>query len=246
MYNGIFEVIPAIDILGGQCVRLYQGDYQQSKVYDNDPAAIALQWQEQGSHRLHIVDLDGAKAGTPVNMKIISDIVNKVDIPIELGGGIRTLDSVKQYLSLGVDRVILGSVAIKDPELLTDILALSNPDQIIVGVDIKDNKPAIHGWLETSDIDLFSFLQNLTQLGVSRIILTDISKDGAMKGPNIGLMKDVCENINIPVIASGGVTNAKDILRLSGINGVEGCIIGKALYEGTIKLEEVDFMEHRK
>ena len=239
MYQNRFELIPAIDLIDGQCVRLFQGDYARKTTYRQDPVAIAQQWEREGADRIHLVDLDGAKAGEPLNLTVIEEIVHTVSIPCELGGGIRSLETVNQVLDLGVERVILGSIAATHPERLSHILEQVDPNQIVVGVDIKDGKPAIRGWLETVDTDLLSFLDQQVALGVKRIILTDISKDGAMQGSNIPLMQEVCRHLRIPVVASGGVTTITDVEKLSGIDGVEGCIIGKALYEGNIDLSTI-------
>ena len=239
MYNNTFHLIPAIDIIDGQCVRLFQGNYAQKTTYNSDPVAVAKQWAKQGADIIHLVDLDGAKAGFPVNTEVIKQIVKAVDIPVEFGGGIRTLEAVQELLKLGIQRVILGSIAAENPTLLKDILDKTDPERIIVGIDIKDGKPAIRGWLETVDIDLQSFIEQQIALGVKRVILTDISKDGAMQGPNLKLYQEICQKVHIPIVASGGVTVADDIKLLSAINNVEGCIIGKALYEGTIKLQDL-------
>ena len=239
MYNNTFHLIPAIDIINGQCVRLFQGDYAQQTTYNSNPVAVAKQWAKQGADIIHLVDLDGAKAGFPVNTEVIKQIVKAVDIPVELGGGIRTIGAVKELLKLGIQRVILGSVAAENPTLLKDILDKTDSERIVVGIDIKDGKPAIRGWLETVDTDLQSFIEQQIALGVKRVILTDISKDGAMQGPNLTLYQDICQKVHIPIVASGGVTVADDVHALSAIHGIEGCIIGKALYEGTIKLEEL-------
>jgi phosphoribosylformimino-5-aminoimidazole carboxamide ribotide isomerase len=233
------EILPAIDLLGGKCVRLYQGDYGQSQVYHEDPVAVAQQWQEQGASRLHLVDLDGAKAGEPVNLTAIAAIVKALDIPVQVGGGLRNRERVKQLLDLGVGRVILGTIAVEEPDLVGSLCA-EFPGQIVVGIDARNGKVATRGWLETSSVEAGELAQRMEKLGAAAIIYTDIHRDGTMTGPNIDALRELADQLTIPVIASGGVSKLRDLLSLLSLesHGVNGVIIGKALYTGDIQLEE--------
>ncbi|MGL6282705.1 MAG: 1-(5-phosphoribosyl)-5-[(5-phosphoribosylamino)methylideneamino]imidazole-4-carboxamide isomerase [Microcoleaceae cyanobacterium] len=233
------DVIPAIDLLDGRCVRLYQGDYQQSEVFHDSPVDMAKQWQEQGASKLHLVDLDGAKAGYPVNKKAIAAIVETLDIPVELGGGLRNYTNVAEVLALGVKEAILGTVAVEQPELVAQ-LAQEFPGQIIVGIDARDGKVATKGWLETSTVLAKDLAESMAKLGASAIIYTDIQRDGTLAGPNIPALRDLATAINIPVIASGGVSKVSDLVSLLALEplGVKGVIVGKALYTGDVDLKE--------
>jgi phosphoribosylformimino-5-aminoimidazole carboxamide ribotide isomerase len=229
------EIIPAIDIRGGKCVRLTQGDYTQQNVYADDPVLMAKRWKSEGATRLHVIDLDGAKAGSPQNEAVIAEIVRSVDIPVQLGGGIRTGEIADRLLSLGVDRVIFGTAALSDPAI-GDVFARLG-ERAILGLDAKKGKVAVHGWLETSEITALQLALDLQARGAKRIIFTDIAKDGMMQGPNIEATLALMSALNIPVIASGGVSKLADIGALKAIN-VEGVIVGKSLYENTVRLPE--------
>ncbi|MGA1621291.1 MAG: 1-(5-phosphoribosyl)-5-[(5-phosphoribosylamino)methylideneamino]imidazole-4-carboxamide isomerase [Synechocystis sp.] len=233
------EILPAIDLLGGKCVRLYQGDYNQSQVYHEDPVAVAQQWQAQGASRLHLVDLDGAKTGEPVNLTAIAAIVKALEIPVQVGGGLRHRDQVKQLLDLGVGRVILGTIAVENPDLVGQLCA-EFPGQIVVGIDARNGKVATRGWLETSTVDAGELAKRMETLGAAAIIYTDIHRDGTMTGPNIEALRELALSLTLPVIASGGVSKLRDLLSLLSLesHGVNGVIIGKALYTGDIQLEE--------
>jgi phosphoribosylformimino-5-aminoimidazole carboxamide ribotide isomerase len=233
------EILPAIDLLGGKCVRLYQGDYNQSQVYHEDPVAVAQQWQAQGASRLHLVDLDGAKTGEPVNLTAIAAIVKALNIPVQVGGGLRHRDQVKQLLDLGVGRVILGTIAVENPDLVGQLCA-EFPGQIVVGIDARNGKVATRGWLETSTVDAGDLAKRMETLGAAAIIYTDIHRDGTMTGPNIEALRELALSLTLPVIASGGVSKLRDLLSLLSLesHGVNGVIIGKALYTGDIQLEE--------
>ncbi len=233
------EILPAIDLLGGKCVRLYQGDYEQSQVYHEDPVTVARQWQAQGASRLHLVDLDGAKEGEPVNLEAISKIVESLNIPVQVGGGLRDRARVKQLLDLGVSRVILGTIAVENPDLVGE-LCTEFPGQIVVGIDARDGKVATRGWLETSTVEAGELAQRMEKLGAAAIIYTDIHRDGTMQGPNLEALRQLAGELTIPVIASGGVSQVQDLLNLLSLEslGVNGVIIGKALYTGDIQLEE--------
>ena len=233
------EVIPAIDLLGGNCVRLYQGDYGQSEVFGEDPVTMARKWQDQGATRLHLVDLDGAKTGEPINLKAIANIVRALEIPIQVGGGLRDRARVSQLLSLGVQSAILGTIAVEKPELVGELCA-EFPGQIIVGIDARNGKVATKGWLETSEVEAVELAQRMAQFGAAAIIYTDIYRDGTMQGPNLDALRDLCTQIDIPVIASGGVSSVTDLLSLLGLEaiGVTGAIVGRAIYTGDVLLKE--------
>ncbi|NCJ05313.1 1-(5-phosphoribosyl)-5-[(5-phosphoribosylamino)methylideneamino]imidazole-4-carboxamide isomerase [Synechococcales cyanobacterium C] len=233
------DVIPAIDLLGGCCVRLYQGDYNQSEVFAEDPVVMAQTWADEGASWLHLVDLDGAKTGQPVNLESIERIVKAVEISIQVGGGLRDRQRVQQLLDLGVQRVILGTVAIEQPSLVAE-LCQDFPGQVVVGIDARGGKVATRGWLETSEINAIDLAQQMETAGAAAIIYTDIQRDGTLQGPNLEALKEMAEVISLPVIASGGVSSVADLLNLSGLasHGVTGVIIGRALYTGDIMLRE--------
>ncbi len=233
------EILPAIDLLDGRCVRLYQGDYQQSQVYNDNPVTVARQWEEQGASRLHLVDLDGAKQGHPVNLEMIANIVQAVSLPVQVGGGLRDRQSVAQLLSLGVERVILGTIAVEDPGLV-QALCEEFPGQIVVGIDAREGKVATRGWLETSTVEATNLAQEMEQRGAAAIIYTDIHRDGTLVGPNLEALRELASPLTIPVIASGGVSALRDLLSLLALEplGVTGVIVGKALYTGDVNLEE--------
>lgn len=233
------EVIPAIDLLEGKCVRLYQGDYSQSQVFDENPVAVAQQWVNQGATRLHVVDLDGAKAGKPENLQAIAAIVQAVSVPIQVGGGLRDRTSVAQLLNLGVGRVILGTIAVKQPQLVADLCG-EFPGKIVVGIDARNGKVATDGWLETSSVAATDLAHQMAQLGAAAIIYTDIHRDGTLSGPNLEALRELAESIAIPVIASGGVSSLTDLLSLLSLEpiGVNGVIVGRALYTGDVSLKE--------
>ncbi|NJO39964.1 MAG: 1-(5-phosphoribosyl)-5-[(5-phosphoribosylamino)methylideneamino]imidazole-4-carboxamide isomerase [Cyanobacteria bacterium CRU_2_1] len=233
------EIIPAIDLLEGRCVRLYQGDYAQSQVFDENPVAIARQWAEQGATRLHLVDLDGAKVGHPVNQRAIEAIVRSVDIPVQVGGGLRAHASVTNLLALGVQRVILGTIAIEQPELVS-MLCQEFPEQIVVGIDARNGKVATRGWLETSDVEAITLAQQMAALGIAAIIYTDIDRDGTLQGANRQALRELASAVSVPVIASGGISSVSNLLSLLALEplGVTGVIVGRALYTGAISLRE--------
>ena len=233
------DVIPAIDLLGGRCVRLYQGDYDQVQTYGENPVEVARQWQEQGATYLHVVDLDGAKAGHPVNLAAIEAIARAVEVPVQVGGGLRDRASVASLLNLGVRRIILGTIAVEQPELVTQ-LCQKFPDQIVVGIDARAGKVATRGWIETSEVLATELAQRMAIAGVAAIIYTDIYRDGTMQGPNLEALRELAAAISIPIIASGGVSSVRDLLSLLSLEplGVTGAIVGKALYTGEVSLKE--------
>ncbi|WP_107668014.1 1-(5-phosphoribosyl)-5-[(5-phosphoribosylamino)methylideneamino]imidazole-4-carboxamide isomerase [Cyanothece sp. BG0011] len=233
------DVIPAIDLLEGRCVRLYQGDYEQSQVYNENPVEVARQWADEGATRLHLVDLDGAKQGHPVNLDTIEAIVRAISIPVQVGGGLRDRQSIAQLIELGVDRTIVGTVAVENPSLVNE-LCQAFPGKIAVGIDARNGKVATRGWLETSEVLATDLAQQMAEFGVSAIIYTDIHRDGTLQGPNREALRELANHINIPVIASGGVSSLSDVLGLLALEpiGVTGVIIGKALYTGDVSLTE--------
>ena len=238
------DIFPAIDLLDGKCVRLYQGDYDKSEVFNDNPAAMAKSWLEQGANKLHLVDLDGAKAGHSVNLDAISSIVEMVStasqpVQIQVGGGLRTEASVVQLLNLGIDRVILGTVAVEQPELVRQ-LCQKYPQKIVVGIDARSGKVATKGWLETSEVLATDLAKQMASMGVAAIIYTDIHRDGTMTGPNLEALRELATGIEIPVIASGGVSSLGDLLSLLSLStiGVTGTIVGRALYTGEVNLTE--------
>ena len=233
------EVIPAIDLLDGKCVRLYQGDYAQSQVFNDNPVAVARQWEQQGATRLHVVDLDGAKEGKSANLAAIEAITKAISIPVQVGGGIRDRDGLVRLLDLGVQRGILGTVAVEQPDLVTQ-LCQEFPQQVVVGIDARKGKVATRGWLETSEVEAKDLAQRMASAGAAAIIYTDIHRDGTMSGPNLEALRDLANSISIPVIASGGVSSLTDLLSLLALEpiGVTGAIVGKAIYTGDVDLTE--------
>ena len=232
-------VIPAIDLKEGNCVRLEQGLMDKDTVFNDNPAAQARLWQDQGAELLHIVDLDGAFAGQPKNRGAIEAILKAITIPAQLGGGIRDIATIEAYLSLGLSRVIIGTAAQRNPELVREACA-KFPGQIVVGIDAKNGMVAVQGWAELTDITAVDLAKRFEGFGVSAVIYTDISRDGMLQGPNLEATKALAEAVSIPVIASGGVSSLKDIENLMAIeaSGVTGVITGKAVYTGAIKLNE--------
>lgn len=229
-------IFPAIDLYEGKAVRLYKGDYSQMTVYSNDPPEIAKKFKQAGATHLHLVDLQGAKTGETPNLETIRAIRKSTDLFIEVGGGIRTMQVIERYLSAGVDRVILGTAAVTDPDFVHKAVAAYG-EKIAVGVDIKDGSVAIKGWTETSGIDPFAFCEQMQKIGVCTLICTDISKDGAMQGTNRALYKQLSERFSLQIIASGGVSSLEDVKALSEMN-LYGAIVGKAYYVGAIDLKE--------
>ena len=227
---------PAIDLVGGKAVRLYKGDYAQMTVYNDDPVAVAKDFQRAGARRMHLVDLEAAKSGVPANAATIRAIAEQTDLFLEVGGGIRNMEILETYLSLGVDRAILGTAAVTDPQFLRAAVEKYG-ERVAVGVDLKDGFVAIKGWTETSELTAEAFFERMEALGVKTIICTDISRDGAMKGTNRALYKGLSEKFAIDLIASGGVSSMEDIAALKEM-GLHGAIIGKAYYTGAIDLKE--------
>ena len=230
------RLYPAIDMIDGQCVRLVQGDYRKKTTFSEDPLAVALRWQEQGGEFIHLVDLDGAKTGDMPNFDMICRIAKELDIPIEVGGGISDIPAVEKYLEHGVNRVILGTAAIKNPDFVREAVK-EYGKRIVVGIDAKDGMVAVSGWEEVSQVSALSLAKRMEQLGVCTIIYTDIATDGMLKGPNLSAMREMAEYVATDVVASGGVSSLKDLEQLSK-TGVEGAIVGKALYTGHVQLSD--------
>ncbi len=234
----MFEVIPAVDILDGKCVRLKQGKFDKKTVYYENPVEAALHWESLSASRLHIVDLDGAKTGTPKNYSAIEKIAESVKIPLQVGGGYRKIEDIESLLALGISRVVLGTSAIFNLNLISAVCERFS-DNIVVAVDSKDGKVMANGWTNVSQKSAISLANEVVSLGVKRFIFTDISRDGTLSGPNFEAIQKFASSVKLPVIASGGVSAKEDIEKLKTIQNVEGCIIGQALYTGAVKLEEV-------
>lgn len=231
------EVIPAIDLRHGRCVRLRQGDFQQETVYSDDPAAMARRWQDRGAPRLHVVDLDGAAGGEPRNLDAIRAILGAVRVPVQIGGGIRSLEVASMLLDLGVSRVIFGTVAVRKPELVAAACREFGTAAVVVGVDAREGRVAVSGWLEQESLEASELVARMEALGVERFIFTDIGRDGTLSGPNLDDLTYLLTQTKSAVVASGGVAAVADIRRLRKL-GVEGVIVGRALYTGDLQLEE--------
>lgn len=232
-------IIPAIDIINGKCVRLTKGDYAQQKIYNEHPLEVAKQFEDAGITRLHIVDLDGAKAGTIINLKVLETVASNTKLVIDFGGGIKKINDIENVFNAGASMATIGSMAVKHPELLEEWLMEFGANKFLVGADVLDEKIKISGWLEDGGINIFSFIGKMIGIGVTNIFCTDISKDGAMQGPSVELYKKIIgEHPEINLIASGGVSVIDDVIALKQI-GCSGAIIGKAIYEGSITLEEL-------
>ena len=230
------EVIPAIDLRGGRCVRLYQGDYARETVFGDDPAAMAQRWQAAGAVRLHVVDLDGAREGRPMNTEAVRRIVEAVAIPVQLGGGLRTLADIAAALEAGVARAIVGTAAIED-EALLEAVCRRHGEAIAVAIDARGGVVAVRGWREATTVEAVALASRVVALGARRLIYTDVLRDGTLRGPNVEATAALVAAVSVPVIASGGVSSLDDLRRLAAI-GVEGAIVGQALYTGAIDLAE--------
>ena len=231
------QLYPAIDIKEGKCVRLTQGVFDNIKVYSDSPSQIAKLWVSQGATFLHLVDLDGALAGKAVNGAIIKEIIEAVDVPVQLGGGIRSEEAVKSILDLGVHRVIIGTKAVKEPEFIKVLIERFGPEQIVAGIDAKDGKVAVEGWEKVSTLTAIELCSKMKEYGVRHVVYTDISRDGMLTGPNISATKKLTEEIGMDIIASGGVSCMEDLQKLYE-EGIGGTIIGKDLYKKRLNLED--------
>jgi phosphoribosylformimino-5-aminoimidazole carboxamide ribotide isomerase len=230
------EIWPAIDLRGSKCVRLRQGDYAQETVFGDDPAAMARQWADQGGQHLHLVDLDAAKDGSSANLPSIRAIVEAVDTPCELGGGVRSREKIAELLEIGLSRLVVGTRALKEPDWFRQVCReFSN--RLVLGIDARDGMVATDGWLETSETSAIDLARQFDGEPIAAIVYTDIATDGMMAGPNVEAMAEMQRSVNLPVVASGGVTTIDDVRRLTEA-GMAGCIIGRALYERTIDLKE--------
>lgn len=232
-------IFPAIDIRGGKCVRLLKGDFAQETVFSDNPAEMAKKWEAQGARFLHLVDLDGALAGRSVNLLTVKSIIDAVNIPVELGGGIRTMDNIDAVLAMGVQRVILGSVAVKNPDLVREACAKYG-ERVVVGIDAKDGIVAVDGWGVSGDVDVITLAKEMAKVGVKTIIYTDISRDGTLEGVNVEATARLARESGVSIVASGGVKSTDDIEALKPYekDGIEGVIVGKSIYMGTLDLAE--------
>jgi phosphoribosylformimino-5-aminoimidazole carboxamide ribotide isomerase len=236
------DIIPAIDIIDGKCVRLTQGDYDQKKIYNEHPLEVAQQFEDAGLTRLHLVDLDGAKAGTVKNWKVLEALASKTSMVIDFGGGIKSAEDVDIVFECGAKLATVGSMAVKNEEIFSDWLEQYGANRFFLGADVKDEKIAIGGWLETTDIWVYDFMEKYVQKGVTNIFCTDVSKDGLLEGPSVDLYKTLVEQFpDIYFVASGGVSSMEDLEKLKEI-GCKGAIVGKAIYEGRVKVGDLRFL----
>jgi phosphoribosylformimino-5-aminoimidazole carboxamide ribotide isomerase len=235
----VFQPVPAIDIRGGRCVRLVQGDYARERVFADDPVEMARHWADLGAARLHVVDLDGARDGSRPNRATIQRLLAALSIPVQVGGGVRALQTAEQLIADGADRVVVGTAAAEHPDALREWLARLGPERIVVGVDARNGLVATHGWTETTQLDAAQFCKALAEKGVIRILYTDISRDGTLEGPNVTAVKTLVQTEpRLKVLASGGVARLDDLRALAEA-GAEGAIIGTALYDGRLSLDAV-------
>ncbi len=234
------KIYPAIDLKNGKCVRLFKGDMNQSKIYNENPALQALEFEKSGFKYLHLVDLNGAIQGRPVNKASVQEILKAVNFPVQLGGGIRSIAQIEEWLDLGISRIILGTIAAKNPEIVKEACKKFK-DKIIVALDSKNGYVATEGWVETGEVKTLNMAKKFEDCGVSSIIYTDISRDGTLSGADFEGTKELCQNLTIPIIASGGVANIEDLIKLKKLEefGLDGAITGKALYEKKISLQKL-------
>ena len=231
------EVIPAIDLKGGRCVRLYQGDYDREHVFSDDPVAVAMEWQRQGARRLHIVDLEGARDGRPVNLGAIEAIAAQAAVPLQVGGGIRDRATAQHLLTAGAQRVVLGTAAVETPALVEEIMADYGADAVVVSIDAREGLVALRGWRTASQVTARELLASMVERGVRRFVYTDISRDGTLTSPNFAALEEVAAATQAAVIAAGGIASVEHLVRLAQ-TGVEGAIVGQALYVGAFSLAE--------
>src|SRR4051812_44661507 len=230
------QVIPAIDLRGGCCVRLRQGDYDQETIFGDDPAAMAAKWEAEGATRLHLVDLDGAKAGKPVNVDAVRAILQRVNIPCQLGGGVRDEATIRAWLDAGLERVIVGTQALKEPQWFRAMAGLF-PDRLVLGLDARDGRVATEGWLDVSSVEATALAEQFDDLPLAGAVYTDIAKDGMLEGPNLAATEALALPLQTPVIASGGVGRLEDLAHLAALP-IAACIVGRALYDGRFRLRE--------
>lgn len=230
-------IIPAIDVRGGRCVRLLQGRFDAETVYGDDPAAMASRWAREGAQRLHVVDLDGARDGRPINQAALAAIVKAVDLPVQIGGGLRDLAAIESCLDAGADRVVLGTRVAQDAEFLRDACA-HFPGRVVVAIDARDGRVAVKGWVEVTDRSALDLAQESAEAGAVALLYTDIARDGTQQGPNLPALQALARTIATPILASGGIASREHIRRLAQIKGVEGAIVGQALYQGALTLRD--------
>ncbi len=228
------EVIPAIDLKGGRCVRLLQGDFDKETVFSTDPGAVAREWERAGAPRIHVVDLEGAASGRSENPEAVARILESVKVPVQLGGGVRNMEALEGWLRLGVGRVVLGTAAVEDPVFVRESCGRFG-EGVVVGIDARDGRVAASGWKRTTDVEAMQLVERVKELGAHRIIYTDISRDGTMSGPNFESVRQVASRAGMPIIASGGVSSIEHLKSLRNL-GVEGAIVGRALYTGDVDL----------
>ena len=231
------EVIPAIDLRGGQVVRLYQGDFSRETVYSGDPVAMAAEWQNAGVARLHVVDLEGARQGRLVNTRAIEAVLEAVRVPVQVGGGVRSMETAKGLLEMGAARVVFGTAAVRNPDLIEAACSKLGSESVVVGVDARNGKVAVQGWQHTETNEAVDLMKSMVSLGVNRFIYTDIEADGTLAGPNLGSVAALMKEFATPIISAGGISSMEDLFALSEM-GVEGVIIGQALYQGKIDLRK--------
>lgn len=231
------EVIPAIDLRGGRCVRLRQGDFGRETVFSDDPLAVALRWQAEGARRLHLVDLDGAAMGRPAHLAVIGAIVSALDIPVQVGGGIRGADAARDWLAAGVERVVIGTAAVRDPGMVAAVCREHGGERVVAAVDARDGVVAVAGWRESGGVTVLELARRMGEAGAARLLYTDIARDGMLTGPDVANSARLARETGMGVLASGGVASAEDIRRLAPC-GVEGVIVGRALYTGAVSLPD--------
>lgn len=231
------EVIPAIDLRGGRCVRLYQGDYDRETVFSDDPMEVARRWVGLGARRLHVIDLDGAKSGEQPNAEAAYKIAGEAGVPVQLGGGIRSVESARQAIERGIDRVLLGTAAVEEPDLLRKLVDELGPERVVVTVDARDGKVALKGWTETSEVEAEELIRDMRVAGASRYLYTDISRDGTLTEPNFDALERLTAISDVKIIAAGGISSVAHLSRLRDI-GVESAVVGTAIYTGDIDLGE--------
>jgi len=230
------DVIPAIDIRGGRCVRLFQGRYDRETVFGEDPVAQAREWEAQGARLIHVVDLDGAREGRPVNIDVVGRMAAAVEAAIEVGGGVRTNETIETLLAAGVKRIVIGTRALREPDWAR-VVAQGHPGRVVLGLDARDGRVAAQGWTETSDVAVLDLARDLDEAGFAAIIYTNIARDGAMTGPDVEGTRGLAEQVTTPVIASGGIASLANVRALAGLP-IAGMIVGRSLYEGTVSLPE--------
>jgi phosphoribosylformimino-5-aminoimidazole carboxamide ribotide isomerase len=232
----MMQVIPAIDLRGGHCVRLRQGDFDQETVFGDDPAAMAARWESEGAARIHLVDLDGAKSGRPVNVEAVTRILEQVKVPCQLGGGIRDQQTIATWLDAGLERVVVGTQALRDPDWFEQ-MAKTYPGRLILGLDALDGRVATRGWLDVSSVQALTLARQFDSLPLAAIIYTDIARDGTLEGPNVPAINALANSVRTPVVASGGVGDLHDLERLAALP-IAGCVVGRALYDGRFSLAD--------